>query len=612
MGALPLLLLSLVMLSNGDKLAAIVDRLHSPVDDLLIRATVDIVLHQYASFISKQLYLRWEDDTAELIDPILKRTAAHLTLLLESNTFQQLPPDDEALAAHQQRRVLNLFVVDDYGGFERVVPTLTSEQYDFSGLYTVLIVDPTERSLETAGAILRTLWALYIVNVVVLLGTPAGARLYTYFPYGEGYCEQALPVLWNVYEPRTGFVHPARELFPRKLRNFYNCPLVVATFPIYPFIIPRPEHPVREVDGIEGVVLRTLRQRLNFRQQLVLVEPAEWGTAGPRDQATGAAAYVSSIRHLRANLTIGYWATTLHRNRYMASSFAYYTSQMVLAVPPGIPYSSLELLRFPFADTIWVLLLVTLTVGLTALQTVRSRVDWLALVSVLFGGTVTRPPVRPAARTLLLSWLAVTLVLRSAYTGSMFRFLQAGRNHTAPDTVPAVLDAGYTLYMYRNYSFVFDAFPAVQRSTCLVTARQFRTVLVDALQQPGAPLSLLLPLETVTFFNRNFTRHGQLLRVGRDLVYVAKLAIYSQRSSPLIAPLDALLEMFVSSGLLNRWAAHYHQLQFVADPYRVRGQQPIVLTDMAGAFFILLAGLGVALVAFVGERALVCRGRSPA
>ena len=272
--------------------------------------------------------------------------------------------------------------------------------------------------LETAGIILRTLWALYIVNVVVLIGDGRqqqadgdddddDVRLYTYFPYGEDYCERALPVVWNVYERGVGFVHREHSPFPPKLDNFYHCPLAVATFPVYPFIIPSammadlwPGHPERteqeeeeeDLKGIEAMVLRTLRQRLNFRLQLMNVDPPDWGTAGPRDQATGASAYVSSteepekpcpsasqrtavqtpnltkqIRHLRANLTIGYWATTLHRNRYMASSFAYYTSQLVLAVPPGAPYTSLELLRCPLAKPIWTFLLCSLAAGLAVI-----------------------------------------------------------------------------------------------------------------------------------------------------------------------------------------------------------------------------------------------------
>ncbi|XP_035911641.1 uncharacterized protein LOC118511793 [Anopheles stephensi] len=592
----------------------------SAADELLVRATAAIVQQYYTTTTSKQLYLRWEN-TSALIDQILKRTATHLTVLIESNlqssTADHLSP---SLGRHQQLRVLNLVIVADYEGFRRVADGFNDELFDFSGLYTVLIAAPAEHRLETAGAILRTLWALYIVNAIVLIGPPSdetianGVRLYTYFPYGEGYCERALPVVWNVYQPDVGFVHPDRVLFPRKLRNFYNCPLVVATFPVFPFIIPNPTAGVgNELEGIEGTLLRTLMQRLNFRLQVAFVDPPDWGTAGPRDQATGASAY---IRHLRANLTIGYWATTLHRNRYMANSFNYYTSQLVLAIAPGEPYTSLELLRFPFATPIWSLLFVSLTVGLAVIGVLRHRGSkalqrlvlgrtpasaWPGMLNVLLGGSIARPPTRNFARTLLFWWLAGTLVLRSAYTGSMFRFLQAGRNHTVPAGIPSLIAAGYRLYMYRNYSFIFDAYPHIQQHMHLVTAQQFREVIVDELQIAGAPLSVLLPLETVTFLNRNLTREGQLLRISRDRVYVAKLAIYTQRTSPLLGPLNKMLEIFVSSGLLNRWAGQYHQLQFLADPYRYRGRQQIALTDMVGAFIILLIGLGISSVVFIAE-----------
>ncbi|XP_041765201.1 uncharacterized protein LOC121589966 [Anopheles merus] len=643
-------------LANNKTLAKLTGQLQSASfthNELLIRATADILLQHYTTFTSKQLYVRWEDGASgPIVDEILRRTATHLSVLVERN-----PPATPAggldQSHHQQLRLLNLLLVTDCAEFEHVVADLTDELYDYSGLYTVLLVGASSKRqhLETAGIILRTLWALYIVNVVVLIGDGRqqqadgddddddDVRLYTYFPYGEDYCERALPVVWNVYERGVGFVHREHSPFPPKLDNFYHCPLAVVTFPVYPFIIPSammanlwPGHAERteqeeeeELKGIEAMVLRTLRQRLNFRLQLMNVDPPDWGTAGPRDQATGASAY---IRHLRANLTIGYWATTLHRNRYMASSFAYYTSQLVLAVPPGAPYTSLELLRCPLAKPIWTFLLCSLAAGLVVIGWLRwagsptarhfvlghnapSRA-WPAMIAVLLGAGLSRAPRGSFARALLLCWLAGTLVLRSAYTGSMIRFLQSDRNHTVPANLPALLDAGYQLYMYRNYSFVFDAYPHIGRRVQLVTAHQFRTVIVRRLQRPGARLCVLLPLETVTFLNRNLTRTGQLLRIARERVTVAKLAIYTQRTSALLGPLNKLLERFVASGLLHRWAAQYHQLRFLANPYQYRGRQQLVLADMDGPFDILLVGLGLGAGTFLIELVVGRWGRKNA
>uniref|UniRef100_A0A182PTF8 Putative ionotropic receptor ligand binding domain-containing protein n=1 Tax=Anopheles epiroticus TaxID=199890 RepID=A0A182PTF8_9DIPT len=616
--------------STNSTLAKLARRFESTSTELLVSAAAEIVLQHYTTFNSKQMYLRREDGTTwalPITGKILRRTAGHLSVLIESKPphahHQTNASSESRLGQHSQLRVLNLLLVSSCAEFGRVADGLTDELYDFAGLYTVVLTgnDAAQEGLEVAGIILRTLWALYIVNVAVLIGPgqqdkDGGVQLYTYFPYGEDYCERALPVVWNVYERDGGFVHPARSPFPFKLRNFFNCPLVVATFPVFPFIIPARHGDAMGLEGIEGEMLRTLRQRLNFRLRVILVEPPDWGTAGPRDQATGASAY---IRHRRANLTIGYWATTLHRNRYMASSFSYYTSQLVLVVAPGDAYTSLELLRCPFGDTIWTLLLCTLAVGLAVIGCLRCKGSralqrlvlgdtpssaWPGMVSVLLGAGLSRAPQRNFARTLLLCWLAGTLVLRSAYTGSMIRFLQSDRNHSVPGNVPALLAAHYELLMYRNYSFVFDAYPRIGRQLRLITTQQFRHVYVDQLQLPGKRLAMLLPLETVTYLNRNLTRDGQLLRIVRERVYVAKLAIYTQRSSALLAPFNNLLERFVSSGLLYRWASQYHQARFLANPYRYHGgddQQQLVLTEIDGPFAILLTGLVLSTVTFLVE-----------
>ncbi|XP_040172293.1 uncharacterized protein LOC120905512 [Anopheles arabiensis] len=529
-------------LANNKTLAKLTGQLQSASfthTELLIRATADILLQHYTTFTSKQLYVRWEDGASgPLVDEILRRTATHLSVLVERDP--PVTPADglDQSHHHQQLRLLNLLLVADCAEFDHVVAGLTDELYDYSGLYTVLLVGASSKRqhLETAGIILRTLWA---------------------------------------------------RPFPPKLDNFYHCPLAVATFPVYPFIIPSammadlwPGHAERteqeeeeDLKGIEAMVLRTLRQRLNFRLQLMNVDPPDWGTAGPRDQATGASAYVSSCATL--------------------------------------------LLRCPLAKPIWTFLLCSLAAGLAVIgwlrwagsPTVRHFVlghdapnrAWPAMIAVLLGAGLSRAPRGSFARALLLCWLAGTLVLRSAYTGSMIRFLQSDRNHTVPANLPALLDAGYQLYMYRNYSFVFDAYPHIGRRVQLVTAHQFRTAIVRRLQRPGARLCVLLPLETVTFLNRNLTRTGQLLRVARERVTVAKLAIYTQRTSALLGPLNKLLERFVASGLLHRWAAQYHQLRFLANPYQYRGRQQLVLADMDGPFEILLVGLGLGAGTFLIE-----------
>ncbi|XP_049537346.1 uncharacterized protein LOC125952083 [Anopheles darlingi] len=629
-------------------------------DRLLVHATIEILRLHYTTRNNNQLYFAWDVSDPKLrfrqidmIDRLLRHLDNRLGLLLETGgagftdemhktewdtAEEEEDPDapghgkgqavESRLRLQQQQqlkqRTHSLFVVDDIAAFQRVSQALgrRSGMFDQSGYYTVVVTDPSGHGHESAtSTILTTLWAHYIVNVVVLVAASGSnatsTPLYTYFPYGERHCEQVRPILWNVFDLATGgFVHRKRSLFPPKLHNFFGCQLSVASFSLYPFIIPKGA----QLEGMEGSVLRTLAQRLSFRPRVIMADPPEWGIPGPLpENATGAA---GMVRRKEVNFTIGYWATTKRRNRFMANSFSYYTSQIVLAVPPGRSYGSLEKLRFPFQPPTWALVVGSLLVGTgvicganrSASPTVRrllyGRADpgsngtvLLGLIGIFLGGTLTRttPPVG-CGRILVLLWLSACLVLRNAYTSSMYNFLKTPRNATTPDTLNELLAANYRLYMYRNYSFIFDAFPQVRQHCRLVTAGQFRGTLVHELQQPGARLAVLLPIETLTYLNRNLSRDGQLLRIGKQRVYVPQLALYCPQASPLIRPFNHELEHYTASGLISRWAAQYHQLQFLLDPYEAPApDQRVSLTNMSGCFVLLLVGYAISTVVYVGE-----------
>ncbi|XP_035796097.1 uncharacterized protein LOC118468901 [Anopheles albimanus] len=609
---------------------------------------------------NNQLYFAWDVSAPELrfrqsdlIDRLLRHLDTDLGVLVETGgagftaemreTDRELDDSDAPDVQQRKQRTHSLFVVDDLAAFQRVSRALGRHgMFDQSGYYTVVVTDPESvHGHETVTAILTALWSRYITNVAVLVVAGSNATMapiYSYFPYGERHCEQVQPILWNVYDLTAGFVYHQRALFPPKLANFYGCQLSVASFSLYPFIIPRRgKAEGLLLEGMEGYVLRTLAERLNFRPRTIMVDPPEWGIAGPLlENATGAAGMVrshrptrwlnpQSVRRGEVNFTIGYWATTKRRNRFMANSFSYYTSQIVLAIPPGRAYGALEKLCFPFQPTTRALVLSALLVGTCiicganrASPAVRrllyghadpgSNGTVMALVGIFLGAALNRPtPPIGCARTLALLWLAACLVLRTAYTSSMYNFLKSARNASTPGTLDGLLAADYRLFMYRNYSFIFDAFPHVREHCTLVTSGQFRDTLIDQLQVPGGRLAVLLPIETLTYLNRNLSRTGKLLRIGRKRVYVAKLAVYYQQASPLVRPFNHELKHYSASGLISHWAAQYHQLQFLLDPYKAGSAggtaQRVPLANMTGCFVLLLVGYAISALVFVGELA---------
>lgn len=132
-----------------------------------------------------------------------------------------------------------------------------------------------------------------MTNVLFLTLDQVKTTFYTYYAYSNVTCGSPNIIIINYYwhsnpgqdlnsTHSTGF-QVNNTLFPRKCNNLYNCPVNVATFQIPPFVIlSQLANGTTYFDGIEGIVVRVLSQRLHFTPVLVTPDDNErWGTCGP-------------------------------------------------------------------------------------------------------------------------------------------------------------------------------------------------------------------------------------------------------------------------------------------------------------------------------------------
>lgn len=77
----------------------------------------------------------------------------------------------------------------------------------------------------------------------------------------------------------------------------------------------------------------------------------------------------------------------------------------------------------------------------------HNNTPFLNVISVLFGGGVTALPKRNFARTMLIIWILGCIVVRSAFQGSLFEYIQKPRNSPSANTFAELIDRNYTLYM---------------------------------------------------------------------------------------------------------------------------------------------------------------------
>ncbi|XP_055522405.1 uncharacterized protein LOC129716595 [Wyeomyia smithii] len=542
----------------------------------------------------------------DLIDQLLIGIGSRITVQLETYRAQVL----------NQSRAHNVFLVDDYEAFRRISSGMKIRTYDYTGNFLVLVSDSSNSSYRTVQAIMDDLWSHYIVNVGVLMAFdeyPGNAFYYTYFPFGSGYCEEVRPWLWKVFSGGR-FVSATKEYYPAKLENFFGCPLKMATFDIPPFMMLQygPGGQLVNTDGLDGIVVRVLSQRLNFTVEVLVVDPPDWGVTAELGQCTGAAQFV---RDRLVNFTIGYWAVTYSRNRFMGSTFPYYTSLVAIAVPPGEPYNSLQQLYLPFKYIIWSCVCTILTLAVVMIMVINLQpstvqnfvfgrlvtTPTLNTFNVFLGGALTRLPGRNFSRTLLAFWLFYGIIIRTSYMGSLFKFLHLQPNRTVLQLIPEYITAGYQIRMARNYSYLFDAFPTMNAHLQQTTLRQFYEKEILEMQLPTTRYILLAPIEMISHVNRALTKHQQMLRITRDRVYLSKLAIYSQRSAPVLQPFSALLGRFTAAGLIDQWASLYHQPVFLKSSTTSEGPRRLRFLQVQGSFELWTGGLLISVVVFAVE-----------
>lgn len=171
--------------------------------------------------------------------------------------------------------------------------------FDYNGYFTIVLTE--FNSIEILQQIFDALWSLYVTNVNIVTnmnGDDDKSALYTYFPYTENYCNKVIPQLWNNFSYKAlSFENQTTNIFEKKFRNLYDCPIWVATFNEKPSVLlTKLENNSYFIDGIDGIILRQFSQIINFDPILMITSGDNpRGHIYPNGTITGALKLV--IRH---------------------------------------------------------------------------------------------------------------------------------------------------------------------------------------------------------------------------------------------------------------------------------------------------------------------------
>jgi len=191
-----------------------------------------------------------------------------------------------SIQSSKRKKRHNLIFCDTYESFLKIYEVMDLQHFDFQGFYLIIISNNTGNNYEMMVNMFERLWIKQIVNINILWmpqGNVAETMMYTYYPYSESYCGKAIPIKLNQF--RFGKWLHESHFFPNKMSDLHGCPLHVATFRNPPFMIIK-EHGIVEVDGIDGILLRVLAQKMNFNVELYLSELL-WGDVYANGSSTG-------------------------------------------------------------------------------------------------------------------------------------------------------------------------------------------------------------------------------------------------------------------------------------------------------------------------------------
>lgn len=545
-----------------------------------------------------------------IIIEVLKKIASTMAVLLE---------DCDNIQSTEHKNFYNIFFVDSYSSFRSLFKQMTTDDFNYQGYFLIVMTqqfDDDAKTLRRSQKIFKDLWSRYIINVNILQvynHLPKAASMLTYFPYTEAFCEEVHPVVIDTFTMERGF-EKALKIFPSKMSNLFRCPISVAIFNTPPFVFIA-NHGELGIGGFEGIFLHQLAERMNFTFVKKTLKRKSWGSVDDRGNSSGA---IHMVMKRQVNLTAGFFISSPQYKRWMSSSYEYFTTYLVWVIPPARPMTALERFVKPFHPSIWVCMIFIFLVGMLVtcvLSRTSERVKnfvyganirspIMNMANILLGGVLIKLPRRNFARTLLSLYMFYTFVIRNAYTGALFRFLQMGNTHQDIHNLSALIKNNYKLFVVDVLVEHILPFEKVLKNSVFLDNKQFDDTKLSLLDVNNRS-ALLASEDHVAYWNK-IGFPDTFYEVCPQRVTTISLCLYFHKTSCLTKEIDKNIFAYNSNGLMQFWKQFYSDRTYLAKKNLAKAPKQLKLDELLGGCYFYLFGLTLAIVCFMVE--LVSKG----
>lgn len=359
----------------------------------------------------------------------------------------------------------NIFTVETFADFEETFKKFSPLRFQINGDFLVIL---SHGKIPEVEEIFKMLWSVQVVNVNIVYEEENGTVLIeSYSPFDPFHCGNTKPRSVNSFKDGM-FEHDVRSLYTEKLHNLHECPIRVATSNnSAPYVFAeKHRNGSYRLHGRDILLINALAQALGFKIKYVFVGEEgyllENGTAqGPFEM----------LLRGEADLIIADYWLKVNRLKFLDSTTPYTNQHIAFIIPPGAALTSLEKFVKPLGYYTWLLLIIYITVGLIVIYCIGKgstklqefvfgsgvKDPYINVVVAIFGGSQTVVPQRNFARFLLMMFILYCLVMRTLYTGSLYRFLQSKVYHKEAQSIDEMIKKEFEFYTVKAIADLIQA-----------------------------------------------------------------------------------------------------------------------------------------------------------
>jgi len=540
-----------------------------------------------------------------IADPLYSETHEALKLDILKNVFNNefIKLRVAKLPSPKQYR-FSVILVDNMKVFRKSDKFIDAKTFHYSGYHIIIMLNAT---LNEVQEIFTHFWTKNIYNVFVLLNIHKESLLLTFEPFENiENCGNTSAKVVNSF--KNGKF--TKKIGPwKKFQNMNRCPITVTTYANNVAVFKRTLPDGSSfLHGYEYEMIQHIAETLNFTLDLVYREgKQEWGIVFENGTCTRG---FEHLKDRKTDILLGDLFLKELRVKYFDPSAPYLNYPLLFVLSPQPKLNMFQKLLNPFDFIVWIFIFLILCVGVAMILVINLKYKFMKstvygegvnhpvtnLYTTFIGQSQTPLPRRNFARIILMTFLVFSLIIRSAYQGSLYKFLQSDGTQKEPQTIDEVIEKKYTFIIAKtNVDIAKDSYPKMYSASYIMEEND-EVDLDVALKWFERTASFA---SRTTLMNYSLTNDNFPYKICKEDFLTFNIVMFYNKNFFLKSAIDEAIQKMLVHGFMDHWIKEYDK----TDKWRFTSIKPTVMTfdHLSGSFSLLLIGCILSSLIFVLE-----------